>query len=55
MSRRIRKVLAVGPVRGDVEPLERLLGDELPRLEVDAIAVVGDLERAERRQIQVKS
>ncbi len=46
MSRRIRKVLAVGPIRGAVEPLERLLRDELPRLEVDAIAVVGDLGAA---------
>jgi Icc-related predicted phosphoesterase len=46
MTRRIQKVLAVGPIRGAVEPLERLLGDELSGLEVDAVAVVGDLGAA---------
>jgi uncharacterized protein len=46
MTRGIRRVLAVGPIRGAIEPLQRLLGDELPRLEADAIAVVGDLGTA---------
>lgn len=43
MTRRIQKVLAVGPIRGAVDPLQRLLAEELPGLEVDAVAVVGDL------------
>jgi Icc-related predicted phosphoesterase len=43
MTGRIRKVLAVGPIRGAVQPLQRLLGEELPGLKVDAVAVVGDL------------
>ena len=46
MTRGIRRVLAVGPIRGAIEPLQRLLGEELPRLEADAIAVVGDLGTA---------
>jgi Icc-related predicted phosphoesterase len=46
MTRGIRRVLAVGPIRGAIEPLQRLLAEELPRLEADAIAVVGDLGTA---------
>jgi uncharacterized protein len=43
MTDQIRKILAVGPIRGAVEPLKRLLGEELSGLGVDAVAVVGDL------------
>jgi uncharacterized protein len=43
VSRRIQRVLAVGPIRGAVEQLQRLLREERSGLEVDAVAVVGDL------------
>jgi uncharacterized protein len=46
MTHRTRKVLAVGPIRGAVEPLQQLLGEELSGLDVDAVAVVGDLGAA---------
>jgi len=42
MTRRIQRVLAVGPIRGAVEQLQQLLSEETD-LEVDAVAVVGDL------------
>jgi Icc-related predicted phosphoesterase len=43
MASRIKRVLAVGPVRGAVEQLQQLLNEEAPGLDVDAVAVVGDL------------
>jgi Icc-related predicted phosphoesterase len=46
VSRRIQRVLAVGPIRGAVEQLQRLLREERSGLEVDAVAVVGDLGAA---------
>jgi Icc-related predicted phosphoesterase len=42
VSRHFQKLLAVGDVDGAVDPLEALLG-ELPELEADAIALVGNL------------
>jgi hypothetical protein len=38
--------VAIGPIGGAVDPLQRLLGEELLGLEVDAVAVVGDLGAA---------
>lgn len=45
MSRGIRTLLVAGNIRGELEPLERLLG-RAPELGADAIAVVGDLGAA---------
>ena len=38
--------VAIGPIGGAVDPLQRLLGKELLGLEIEAIAVVGDLGAA---------
>jgi uncharacterized protein len=43
MAGRIQRVLAVGPIRGAVEKLQQLLDEEARGLEVDAVAVIGDL------------
>ena len=45
MSRAIRTLLVAGNIRGELEPLERLLG-RAPDIGADAIAVVGDLGAA---------
>ena len=45
MSRAIRNLLVAGNIRGELEPLKRLLA-RTPELGVDAIAVVGDLGAA---------
>lgn len=45
MSRGIRTLLVGGNIRGELEPLERLLG-RAPDIGADAIAVVGDLGAA---------
>ena len=45
MTRRVRNVIAVAGIGGEVAPLERLF-DELPDSSEDAVAVVGDLGAA---------
>jgi hypothetical protein len=45
MTRRIRRVVAVAGVGGEVPPLEELLGG-FPEAGDDAVAVVGDLGAA---------
>jgi uncharacterized protein len=45
MTRRIRRVVAVAGIGGEVPPLEQLLGG-LPEADDDAVAVVGDLGAA---------
>lgn len=42
MTHRVRRLLAIGPVRGAVDQLEQLLQD-VPEDRADAVAVVGDL------------
>jgi uncharacterized protein len=45
MTRRIRTLLAIGSIRGEVEPLGRLLG-KANDLGADSVAVIGDLGAA---------
>jgi uncharacterized protein len=42
MAQRIRRLLAIGSVRGEVEPLGRLIG-KATDLGADSVAVIGDL------------
>jgi Icc-related predicted phosphoesterase len=42
----VRTLLAVGPVHGEVEPLERLLAEPTSMAAIDTVAVVGDLGTA---------
>ena len=45
MARRIRTLLAIGDIRGEVEPLKRVL-ERLPETGADAVAATGDLGAA---------
>src|SRR5918999_5309571 len=45
MTRRIRSVLAIGDIRGEVGPLKEVL-ERVPDTEADSVAVVGDLGAA---------
>jgi hypothetical protein len=42
MAQRVRKLVAVAGINGEIRPLEQLL-EELPGRSADAIAVIGDL------------
>ena len=45
MARRIRTLLAIGDIRGEIEPLKRVL-ERLPETGADAVAATGDLGAA---------
>jgi uncharacterized protein len=45
MTKRIRRLLAIGSVRGEVEPLGRLIG-KATDMGADSVAVIGDLGAA---------
>lgn len=45
MAGRIRTLLAIGDIRGEVEPLKRVF-EKLPETGADAVAVIGDLGAA---------